>query len=67
MTRCRAMPFSAYREEADQEIVVESGSELATIEAVLATFRAQRLSKFVELGILEPAFYPFSASTRPAR
>ena len=55
MTRCRAMPFSAYREEADQEIVVDGGSELATIEAVLATFRAQRLSKFIELGTLEPA------------
>lgn len=41
--------------ESGQEIVVEGGTELAAIEAALATFRAQRLSKFIEFGILEPA------------
>ena len=48
----------AYRRllESGQEMIFEGGgTELAAVETALATFRSQRLSKFIELGILEPA------------
>jgi SAM-dependent methyltransferase len=43
--------------ESGKEMVFEGGgSELAAVEKALETFRAQRLGKFIELGILAPAF-----------
>ncbi len=48
----------AYRRliESGKEMVFEGGgSELTAVENALTTFRAQRLAKFIELGILTPA------------
>jgi hypothetical protein len=41
--------------EANQEIVMDGGSAGEALNAALTTFRETRLSKFIELGILEPA------------
>jgi len=47
--------FRRLLESGKQMVFEGGGSELTAVENALTTFRAQRLAKFIELGILAPA------------